>query len=799
MKRRDFLKMAVGTGAGLALSASPFALLFSKDKKEREEAWKEIHENWKFTTCNLCPAGCGVVCRVVNGKAVRVQGNPVHPVNRGRLCPKGLSSLQFLYHPERLKTPLKKDGSGFKPVSWDEALEIVSQKLSGIKDAPRSLLFLKKENYSLTDRVMERFMASFGSPNLVCLDAPSYMGTAARLMQGWKGKLAYDFENTNYILSFGTSLFEGFSSPVYAMRSYGYLRQERPGKKAKIVQVEPRFSNMAGRSDEFIAIKPGTEGIFALGLAYVIVKEGFYDDSFIQKYASGFEDFRDEKGNLQTGFKNFILKEYPVDFVSQVTGAPVDTMMRVAREFALNKPSIAIADTGSNNASNAAWNAVCVYALNALTGNVDVPGGILFQEEPPYKFLGETQNSENHKPRVDRVADGLSFAESAPAETTENVLKDFPGQIQAVFLYNANPVFSETQGEKWKQAISHIPFKVSFSSFLDETSSLCDLIIPDVSFFEKWDAVAAPSSGYPVVGLMQPVVAPETQSIATADFLLELSGKLGKELAFSNSKDAVHQSLQGLYEAKRGTVFGPDFEVDFIKMSEDRGFWFQAQKNYDEFFKKVTASGGWFDPHYAYRRFGRVLNTPSGKFEFYLRQLKEKANALSREKGLPIEKMLAQMSMEMDTSQAFLPHFEKPIFNGEEKEFPFVLLLYPSLALTSSSDANLPYLQEIHGGFVSNQWDSFVEVHPDTAKKLGIRDGEKVQLTSPQGNFIVTAKIFKGIPEAALGMALGQGHTQLAPYASGIGVNPLAIILSSPDKISGSSPLITTRVKIEKV
>lgn len=798
MKRRDFLKLAMGTGAGLAVSASPFALIFSKDKKEREEAWKEIVENWKFTTCNLCPAGCGVLCRVVDGKAVRVQGNPVHPVNRGRLCPKGLSSLQFLYHPERLKTPLKKAGSDFTPVSWKEALNSVSEKLSSIKDAPQSLLFLKKEGYALTDRVMERFMASFGSPNLVCLDAPSYMETAAQLMQGWKGKLAYDFENTNYILSFGTSLFEGFSSPVYAMRTYGYLRQERPGKKAKIVQVEPRFSNMAGRSDEFIAIKPGTEGIFALGIAYVLVKEGFYDDAFIQNFASGFEDFRDEEGNLQTGFKNFVLKEYPVDFVSQVTGASVDTLLRVAREFALEKPSIAIADTGSNNASNAAWNAVCVHALNALVGSLDVPGGILFQEEPPYQSLGEIRKNEIQNPRMDQCADGLSFAESIPGEIAENVNKENPYKIQALFLHNANPVFSEPKGEKWKEALSHIPFKVSFSSFLDETSSLCDLIIPDMSFFEKWDAVAAPSSGFPVVGLMQPVVNTENQSIGTADFLMKLSGKLGSAFSFSSASAGVNHSLKGLYEAKRGTVFGPDFEVDFIKMSEQRGFWFQAQKDYGEFLEKIKTSGGWFDPQYAYRHFGSVLNTPSGEFEFYLRALYERTNALSREKGVPMEKVIAAMSMESDRSKVFLPHFEEPVFHGEEKEFPFTLLLYPSLSLMSSSDANLPYLQEIHGGFVSNQWDSFVEVHPETAKKLGVRDGEKVRLTSPQGNFIVTAKIFKGIPEEALGMALGQGHTQLAPYASGIGVNPLALVMTSPDKISGASPLITTRVKIEK-
>ncbi len=787
MKRRDFLKLAMGTGAGFALSASPFALIFSKDKKEREEAWKEIVENWKFTTCSLCPAGCGVVCRVVNGKAVRVQGNPVHPINKGRLCPKGLSSLQLLYHPERLKTPLKKEGNRFVPASWNEATDIVSKKLSSLKASPQSLLFLKNEGNALTDKVMEHFMASFGSPNLVNMDGVSPARNAAELMQGWKGKLAYDFENTNYILSFGASLFEGFSSPVYAMRSYGYLRQERPGKKAKIVQVEPRFSNAAGRSDTFVAIKPGTEGIFALGIAYVLVKEELYDAAFVQKFTSGFEDF-----------KNFVLKEYPVDFVSQVTGASVDTLLKIAREFAFEKPSIAIAEAGANNASNAAWNAVCVHALNALAGNIDIPGGVLFQEEPPYQNIGDSAQNENNMPRIDRAADGFSFAESVPGEISENVLKDEPYKIQAAFFYNVNPVFSETQGGKWEAALSHIPFKVSFSSFLDETSAQCDLLIPEASFFERWDAVTAPGAGVPVVGLVQPVVNTENLPLSTADFLISLSRKLGVPFSFTKAKDVVSHSLKGLYEAKRGTVFGPDFEVDFVKMSEQRGFWLQTQKNYEEFFEKAANSGGWFDPAYAYRQYGRVFSNPSGTYEFYLRPLEEKASALSREKGLPVEKVLERLKLESDGSIAFLPHYEAPYFHGEEKEFPFLLLLYSSLALTTSTNANLPYLQEIHGGFVSNQWDSFVEVHPETAKKLGIRDGEKVKISSPKGSLVVTAKVFKGISEEALGMALGQGHAQLAPYASKIGANPLEIVVSSPDKLCGASPLITTRVNITK-
>lgn len=796
MNRRDFLKLAVGSASGIALASSPFALVFSKNRKEQEGAWKEIVENWKFTTCNLCPAGCGAVCRVIDGKAVRVAGNPAHPVNKGALCPKGLSSLQLLYHPSRLHVPMKKEGNAFRQITWTDALAQVTESLASIEKIPHSLLFLRPEGFSLTDRLAEHFMSSFGSPNLLTFNPSPYLQAALRLTQGWDGIPAYDFKSANYILSFGTSLFEGFRSPVYAMQSYGYLRQERAGEKAKIVQVEPRFSTAAGRADEFVAVAPGTEGLLALGMAYVLVKEELYDRRFVEKLTFGFDDFRDEDGKLRMGFKNFVLKEYPVDFVSQVTGVPVDTILRISREFAVKKPSIAIADTGSNDYSNATFNAVAVHCLNALTGSIDVPGGIQFQESVPFRELPQMQSKMNGMERLDRNDTTLSLTQNNTGAAMENIIKGKPYNIKAVFIQNTNPVFLN---KKWGDALGKIPFKVSFSSFMDETSALCDLVLPDLTFLEKWDAVSAPSVGFPVAGVMQPAVKPPAGSLSPADFLIELMKNLKApgNLPYTNAKEMIEYSFQGVYEAKRGTPFAPDFDVDFIEHSEERGFWYPVQKNYKEFFRELTKSGGWFDPRYVYENWGMVFQTPSGKFEFYLRPLKEKIKELTKN-GLSLTESLNLLDIKSKPDYAYLPHFETPRFAGNLKDFPYLLMVYKTLTLSSSNDANIPYLQEIHGNLLNSQWDSFVEINPETAKHLGVHDGDKVYLETKNKRMPVTVRVFKGIPENTVAVPLGQGHEVLKPVASGIGSNPAELVVPEQEHLSGGSPLTTTRVKIRK-
>ena len=155
-----------------------------------------------------------------------------------------------------------------------------------------------------------------------------------RCTQGRSAPFAFDFENSNCILSFGSPLLEASISPVRMLRTYGHLRQERPGPKAKIIQIEPRFSLTAAKADEWVPINPGTEGALALGIAYVLIREGLYDRSFVENHTFGFEDWQDAEGKTHIGFKKLVLQEYNVDAVARVTGVPVATVLRIAKEFA---------------------------------------------------------------------------------------------------------------------------------------------------------------------------------------------------------------------------------------------------------------------------------------------------------------------------------------------------------------------------------------------------------------------------------------------------------------------------------
>ena len=156
-----------------------------------------------------------------------------------------------------------------------------------------------------------------------------------------------------------------FVSPVRMLRVYGYLRQERPGPKAKIIQIESRFSATAAKADEWVPINPGTEGALALGIAYILIREGLYDRPFVDSRTFGFEDWKDSDGKTHVGFKKLVLQEYNVDAVARVTGVPVATVLRIAKEFATHRPAIAVGQMAS---TNALYSLMAVHALNALVG-----------------------------------------------------------------------------------------------------------------------------------------------------------------------------------------------------------------------------------------------------------------------------------------------------------------------------------------------------------------------------------------------------------------------------------------------
>jgi anaerobic selenocysteine-containing dehydrogenase len=256
LNRRDFLK--VGSGAGVAMALGGGFWKWAQFPVVENVNAPGV-EKWVPTVCGQCMGGCGILVRIIDGWAVNIAGNPLHPVNRGTLCPKGIAGLQGLYDPDRIRTPLKrigKRGEGrWQPIPWEEALSTVTESLKKLRQSgePHRLAVLGGRYRGLMRSLWERFMEAFGSPNYID-NQFQWEGSPVEglyLTQGIITPPAYDFENTRYILSFGSGLLESYWSPVQALSAYGQFRRGKPEQRGKLVQIEPRLSVTGIKADEW--------------------------------------------------------------------------------------------------------------------------------------------------------------------------------------------------------------------------------------------------------------------------------------------------------------------------------------------------------------------------------------------------------------------------------------------------------------------------------------------------------------------------------------------------------------------
>ncbi|NIM57994.1 MAG: molybdopterin-dependent oxidoreductase [Candidatus Aminicenantes bacterium] len=814
LKRRDFLKIIGG-------SALSFSLYDCSTKNYlspiREKEWSPKVEEWIQSVCFACPGGCGILGRVVDGKLVKIEGNPAHPINRGKLCPVGQASLQVLYSPDRIKGPMKKiggkDSSKWQSISWEEAMETLVSKLKELRNAGDShkLVLLNGGNRGILSEIFDRFMKVFGSPNHFRYDFYNSLTQAYYLTQGIDELLAYDFENSNYILSFGSSFLTSWPSPVQSMRAYAFLRQGRPGKKAKIAQIEPRFSIAACRADKWIPIEPGTEGLLALGIAYVLIKERLYDRNFIEKFTFGFEDWEDEDGNSHYGYKNLVSERYRLDFVSETTGVSVDDIVTLAKDFAMNKPAIAILDHNATNYSNGLYNALAIHSLNALIGSIDVPGGVLVQRKVPLQELPKISVDEATKmnlsqPAIDSPEEGqFPLATSTPSLIPENILKGKPYPVNLAFICKANPLFSSPNSEKYRKAFEKIPFIVSFSSFMDESTLYADLVLPDKTYLEKWQyAESSPVSKTPAIGIGKPIVENLFNAKPTEDVILEAAQRMGSSFAshfpWKNSKDFLLYKIDTLFRARKGIIFSDPFEETQLKLLEERGWWVPQFTSASEFKAELMQKGGWWDPAYSFGQRSFVFRTPSRKFEFYsqlfVKRIEKIAEQIGENREDKKDVIFNQLNFESRGDDFFMAHYEKPQFEGDKKEFPLYLYIYQPFSLTNEYEANQPWFQEIMGFHLNMNWDSWAEINPHTASELGIADNDLIWIESVHGKVRVKAKIYSGAMPDVVSVPFGLGHRALGQWAKNRGINPIDLIGANFDQLTGLAMKLSTRVKI---
>jgi anaerobic selenocysteine-containing dehydrogenase len=799
LTRRAFIKLAGASSAAaalykLGLKRPRFAL------SDSSAPALPIVGRWTPTVCRICPAGCGIVARVIDGRVVKIEGNPLHPNNQGKLCPKGQAGLQVLYDPDRVKHPLRRvgeRGSGqWQPIPWDDALAEVADRLAQLRDSgPEGLIFLHDGKRGPTTDLIARFCQAFGTPNEVRDSHHSADGPplAHLLSQGWNEHAAYDWENTNYLLCFGGAFLEAWQPLVRQLRAYSRMRRGRPNVRAKIVQVESRASVTATKADEWIPIRPGTEGALALGIAHVVVRDELYDSDFVAEHTFGFEDWADESGQSHIGFRTLVLRDYAPERVAEITSVSRAIIERIAWEFAATRPAVAAGDvSGYGNSLFSQW---AIHALNALVDSIDVPGGVLRQRQPPLApwpafDLDEVAATGLNQPRLDGAStaafdldevaatglnqprlDGASTAAFPLAQDVSpvlaaRILQGQPYPTEALFLYHANPLYRTPLTGAWAQALEHVPFIVSFSPYQDETCQYADLILPDSTFLEKWFyEVLEPSLGCPAVGLGQPVVEPLGDTRNVGDVLIALAqavgGPLGAALPWEGFLAALQARLRGLFDSDQGLPLG-------------------AAEGFSGFWDGLRASGVWYTQPYQFEEWEEVLTTPSGRFEFYSQTL------------------AAKLSADGD-DEAFMPHYEPPRFAGQEEDYPLHLHLFKTATYGERWGGNMPWLQEIYGLHVREMWTSWVEINPETAHELGISDGDQVWVESPAGRIQAKARLYAGIRPEVVAMPLGQGHTALGRWAQGRGANPNELLAEEYDRLSGELATQATRVRVRRI
>ena len=599
------------------------------------------------SVCLLCPSGCGIVSRVVDGRVVKIEGNPMHPINAGVLCPKGQAIPELLYNPDRLIGPMRRIGEPgsdeWEPITWEEAIQTVANSLNNVRanGHPERAALLYGETRGQMREFLERFMHAVGSPNAVSHDSLNVeVGKLAMyLTQGIYDLPAYDLEQANYILSFGANLLEAGRTPQRTIGGYAFMRRGR-ARRGKIVMIDPRQGVTGAKADEWIPIRPGTDAALALGIANVLISTGQFDSDFVQNYSFGFEDYIDDDRNHYQGFKNFVLENYAPAQVEEITGVSANTIFRLAGEFAENTPSVAImpAKGGLLNGSvNGLYTAMAIHALNGMLGNIEKPGGVQVQRYmpcPPWPELPQDSIAEAglQAERVDGAGTVFPVGRHAYQAVADRVLDGYP--LDILMLYDANPVYEVPCGSRFIEAFEKIPLVVSFSSFMDDTARYADLILPEPTFMERFQDDHIEGVGFPGVGLRQPVVEPLYNTMHTGDFLLAVAKTIGGTVAEAFAWDSFEDVLKD-----RLSLIGASWE-------------------------QLRDFGIWLTPGYRFARRGsttwvnevvgaeRKKSPRDGRFDFFSRELRCLLQDYSPEQ-------LQEMGISTTDSTTYLPHYEQ--------------------------------------------------------------------------------------------------------------------------------------------
>lgn len=720
------------------------------------------------TTCQQCPAGCGIIAYLDGERLVQILGNPNHPNNRGGICAKGIAGINLVNDPERLLHPFKRAGArgsgAWTRITWDEAYYTLSHNIREMLEEDRVSEFVIDKGQD--DSLFDRFLAALGAPRIIDRNALKNLNrSVAALSMVGAPTLLEDIEKSRTVLNFGANPFSNHDFFIGFARRLVLARIE---KGAKLVTFDVRMSETAAKSDAWYPLKAGTDGIVALAMAKVIVDKGLADSDFI-----------DKKTDITLSDLNRLLTPYSPESAERESGIKASDIERLAVEFATRKPSVAIFGGGITDHQNGTHNARCVSLLNWIAGNLEKDGGLFF----PQRFTAQQiieQQSSPLPPGLRNTIRGI------PDLDKTNI------PIDTYFAYLSNPAYSEPDCQSTTRFLKDenaVPFLVVMDTHMTETANLADLILPASTFLEGWGlSNAPPLDGIPILNLRQPVVSlmsvakalrspafdvgkllepsfqPMGESVEIGNMSLELArrigGRLSQELPFKNTSDYVAKQISSL--SGSGIQEG-------LEILKKKGFWMDPTS------EKSTVSS--------------FHDTKETKKTL---QVRIRSSSLEQKSASP------------------LPVYKTIESHKHTDRNEFILTTFKS-NLMGSGTANSKWAREI-------LHENRLWISTKVAKQLGIKNNDRVRVTSPVGSLRAKVLTTSRIHPDSVALAEGLGHTAVGNVArgkrfkskdrdtsliwwsqKGNGVNPMEIIEAKYDPVGGGLGLKDTVVRIEKL
>lgn len=642
------------------------------------------------TTCCNCHGGCGVFVTVQDGAITGIEGNP-ESNTRGTMCSKGLASIQEVTNPNRLRHPLKRTGERgegkWERINWEEALDTITGKMkdSATQFGPNSIVTGQGTGRGYNIFTL-RLASTIGTGNLM---GPAHVCYLPRLMVyaiTAGGRLFYDLhgwggEYPKTIITWGKQIEINNSENEMAVWFLDAL-----DKAKNLIIVDPKATRMAHRAKLWLQIRPGTDAALALGMMNVIINEGLYDKEFVENWTHGFDKLRER------------VQEYPTNKVSEITWIPKDKIVKAARMIAMDTPGTFLIGEALEASNNCTQNNRAMVCLMAITGNIERPGGMvnwMFTEAGELEDFGR----EIRLPKENRegMAGGDQFklavlGRFANPDTIFRQLREGDEKrVRVMHLHGTNPLLAYANSRAILEGLLKVDFLSVADLYMSPTARYADIVLPVAHWLESngiWD-----EHGRFHFSAQIKAVDPPGEARSSFWIYNELGRRIEPKYWFDSEEEIFN------YQLRKANITWEEFKkIGWL-----------AKTGKDQLYYKYKTD---------YWRKGGGFRTKTGKVELY---------------------STAMEKFGYDPLPNYIEPNESPYSTPElHKDYPYILsasLRIPNFFL--SQYRQVPWLRELHP-------DPIVQIHPDTALKEGIQNGDWVWIESPRGRIKQRAQLFAG-------------------------------------------------------